>query len=171
MDNLLDIEVRLWDYIDGTGDASEKPVIEQLIAENAEWRAKYQELLEVHQLIDATELEQPSMRFTKNVMEEIARFQIAPATKKYINNKIIWGIAIFFITSILGFVIYGIAQIDWTTASSSQSTIGVDLTEVDYSKVFNNTLMNVFMMLNVVLGLMLLDRYLNSKRKNFIKEA
>jgi hypothetical protein len=36
---------------------------------------------------------------------------------------------------------------------------------VDYSRMFNNSFVNLFMMANVVLGLMLLDRYLHMKRK------
>ena len=36
---------------------------------------------------------------------------------------------------------------------------------------FNNNLMNVFMMLNVVLGLILFDRYLSNKKSKFTKEA
>jgi len=81
-------EQRLWDYIDGISSPSEKTVIEQLLEANAEWRAKYHELLDVHQLMQSSELEQPSMRFTKNVMDEIARLQIAPATSSYINKNI-----------------------------------------------------------------------------------
>jgi hypothetical protein len=171
MDNLMEIEARLWEYIDGSSDAKETAFVERLIAENAEWRAKYHELLELHQLIDATELEQPSMRFTKNVMEEIGKYHIAPATKTYINNKVIWGIALFFITAIVGFLIYGIAQIDWSVASNDQNPIGIDFTQVDYSRMFNNSFMNIFMMLNVVLGLMLLDRYLNDRKKKYLHKA
>jgi hypothetical protein len=36
---------------------------------------------------------------------------------------------------------------------------------------FNNTFVNAFMMANVLLGLMLLDRYLSNKRKQFQQEA
>jgi hypothetical protein len=163
------IEERLWNYIDGRSDAGEKTVIEKLLASNAEWKAKYQELLEVNMLLQASELEAPSMRFTKNVMEEIARLHIAPATKTYINKKIIWGIAIFFITIIIGFLIYGFGQMDWTSKGSVNNPI--DLSKVDYSKFFNNTYMNIFMMINVVLGLFLLDRYLANKRKKFREEV
>ena len=137
----------------------------KLIAENVVWKQRYHELLDLHQSINLIELEQPSLRFTKNVMEEIARYQIAPATKKYINNKIIWGIALFFGTLIIGFLIYGISQINWAAGTDSQSTIGIDFTQVDYSRVFNNNFVNIFMMLNIVLGLMLLDRYLNNRKK------
>ncbi len=160
------IELRLWDYIDGFSEASERAAVEQLIAEHVEWRAKYQELLEVHQMIQTTELEEPSMRFSKNVMEEITKYQIAPATKNYINQKIIWGIAAFFITAIVGFLVYGFSQVDWSTGNT-ESGFGIDFTRVDYSNMFNNTLMNGFMMLNVILGLMLFDRYLDMKKKQY----
>ena len=163
------MEMRLWEYIDGF--TSEAPVIESLIRENAEWKAKYAELMEIHQLMGETELEHPSLRFTKNVMEEIARYQIAPATKKYINTKIIWGLAAFFITIIVGFLAYGVSQIDWSAAGGSDNPIGIDLGAVDYSKMFNNSIVNGFMMLNILLGLLLLDRFLNMKRKSFMEEG
>ena len=65
-------------------------------------------------------------------------------------------------------MVYGISQIDWSTGDSSGTDIGVDLTSVDYSKMFNNTFVNLFMMINVILGLMLLDRYLNWKKKKLM---
>jgi len=162
-------EERLWDYIDGNSSPEEKTVIEQLLASDAEWRAKYSELLEVQQLLSSSELEAPSMRFAKNVMEEIAKLHIAPATKTYINKKIVWGIGIFFITLIVGFLVYGFGQVDWTVQGDSK--LPVDFGKVDYSKIFSNTFVNVFMMINVILGLFLLDRFLASKRKKFREEA
>ena len=162
-------EERLWDYIDGMCSLEEKSAIEQLLQSNAEWKAKYHELLEVNKLIQSSELEAPSMRFTKNVMEEIAKLHIAPATKTYINKKIIWGLGIFFITMIVGFLVYGFGQIDWKAKGDSK--IPDYLSKVDYSKFFNNTYMNVFLMINLVLGLFLLDRYLANKRMKFSEEA
>ena len=166
-----EIEVKLWEYIDGLTTAEERTVIETLVRENAEWKAKYQELLEVHQSLNLVELEQPSLRFTKNVMEEISRLQITPAAKQYINSKIVWGIAGFFITVIISFLVYGLSQIDWSTSQSVNTGVIEKITDADYSKVFNNTFVNVFLMLNVVLGLMLFDRYLNDKKKKLMKEA
>lgn len=170
MNTELEMETRLWEYIDGLSEGSEKSVIEQLIRDNTAWRAKYAELLDVHQALDLTELEQPSLRFTKNVMEEIAKYNIAPATKSYINNKIIWGIGLFFITLIVGLVVYGIAQVDWSVGSNTQSPIGVDFSAVDYSAIFSNTFVNIFMMANIILGLMLLDRVLAKKKEALQKE-
>ena len=160
-------EARLWEYIDGFGEASERSVIEKLVAENKTWREKYKELLELHQVMQSSDLEEPSMRFTKNIMEEISKLHIAPAAKNYINKKIIWGIGGTMIAMIIGFLIYGIAQINWSEGSSYTSK-GFDFTQVDYSKMFNNNLMNVFMMLNIVLGLIFLDRYLANRKDKHI---
>lgn len=162
-------EERLWDYIDGISSPEEKTIIEQLLESDMEWRDKYSELLEVQQLLQSSELEAPSMRFTKNVMEEIAKLHIAPATNTYINKKIIWGIGIFFITLIVGFLVYGFGQVDWTVQSDAK--LPVDFAKVDYSKIFSNNFVNAFMMINVILGLFLLDRFLASKRKKFREEA
>lgn len=167
--NFHDIEERLWNYIDGTGAAAERYAIEKLLHDNSEWKAKYHELLEVNKMLQSSELEEPSMRFTKNVMEEIAKLHIAPATKTYINKKIIWGISIFFITLVVGFLVYGFGQVDWT--ASGDSTISENLNKVNFSKFFNNSYVNVFMMINVILGLFLLDRYLANKRKKFREEV
>ena len=167
-------EERLWDYIDGVSSPGERTVIEQMIQTDLEWKSKYSELLEVQQLLQSSELEAPSMRFTKNVMEEIAKLQIAPATRNYINKRIIWGIGAFFITLIIGFLVYGFGQIDWSAQSDSKLPVdltNVDFSKVDYSKMFNNNLVNGFMMLNVILGLFLLDRYLANKRKKFHEET
>src|SRR5215213_8350997 len=100
-------------------------------------------------------------------MEEISKFHIAPAAKSYINKKVIWGIAAFFITLIVGFLVYAVAQVNWSEGTSD-NIIGIDFTKVDYSKMFNNNLLNGFMMLNVVFGLVILDRYLASKRNKLI---
>ncbi len=162
-------EERLWDYIDGIASAAETTTIAALIESNAEWRARYGELLEVQQLLASSELEEPSMRFTKNVMEEISKLHIAPATKTYINKNIIRGLAIFFITLVVGFLAYGFGQIDWTV--EGDSNLPIDFAKVDYSKMFSNDIVNVFMMINVILGLFLFDRYLANKRKQFRKEA
>jgi|KBSSwiS6_1023812.scaffolds.fasta_scaffold02163_3 hypothetical protein len=167
-----DMEQQLWSYIDGISSGEEKTSIEKLLETNLEWKNKYHELLQVNQLLKSSELEHPSMRFTKNVMDAIAKYHIVPATKQYINNRIIWGIGIFFILMIVGFLVYGFGQVDWTTPENGKSDIPVDFSKVDFSKVdfskfFNNTWVNIFMMINIVIGLALLDRILANKRKQF----
>jgi hypothetical protein len=164
MNTQQNIEERLWSYIDGVSAVEEKSAIEELLQSNLEWQRKYRELLEIHELLHSSELEEPSMRFTRNVMEEIARYQIAPATKTYLNKRIIYGIGTFLVTMIVGFLIYGFGQTDWSAGSATNVNMPVNLDKVDFTKFFNNTYVNIFMMINVVLGLGLLDRYLSKKK-------
>jgi hypothetical protein len=157
------IEMRLWDYIDGLVTAEEKMQIEELLKNDLQWKQVCGQLLEMHQRIkEDVQLEEPSMRFTKNVMEEISKTKIAPATKKYINRKIITGIAAFFIILIGGLLIYGFAEINWTQTNNASS---FDLSKFDISKYLNQPVLNIFWMCNVVFALILLDRYLSGKRK------
>ena len=172
MNTQRNIEDRLWDYIDGFSSSEEKTLIDELLESNEAWLAKFHELLEVHKLINSSELEEPSLRFAKNVMEEIAKYHIAPATKSYINKKIIWGIGGFFIAMIIGFLIYGFGQINWSTPGDSKLPIDldkIDLNKIDFNKFFNNTYMNIFMMINVVLALVLLDRYLSNRKNKTVR--
>lgn len=166
MDNAMEMDERLWSYIDGGGSDSERSAIDRLIRENSAWRAKYQELLELNSILGAeTELEAPSMRFTRNVMEEIARQQIAPAARSYINKRVIWGIAAFFGLLLVGFIVYGIGLINWTTPAGDSPLAG-SLAKTDYSRLWSNEYVNMFLMGNVLLGLLILERVLAQKNKD-----
>ena len=158
------IEEKLWDYIDGSMEKSEQAFIEQLLQNNQEWKAKYAELMEVHQLMqDDLDLEHPSLRFTQNVMEEISRLYITPATRNYINKNVIWGIGIFFLTTIIGLIVYAFGQIDWSQPDTGGIMNDMQV-NMNWGQFFSSTYMNVFIMVNIVLGLMLLDMYLTRKK-------
>jgi hypothetical protein len=165
------MEERLWDYIDGLGSSEERSAIQTLIAENIEWQHKYRELLNIHQLMNDVELEAPSMRFTKNVMEEIARQQVSPAAKTYINKNIIRSIGAFFLTMIGGFLVYCLGQFKWSAPSSTTSTIisniGLDneMKKFEWSRVFKSGYTNVFMLVLVILALVMLDMYFQRKKQ------
>jgi hypothetical protein len=166
------MEDRLWDYIDGISSPAERSAIDELLAANLEWQQKYRELLNVHQLLNASELDAPSMRFTKNVMEEIARHHVAPATKTYINKNIIRGIGAFFLTLIVGLVTYILSQFKWSATGNGSffvpksANLNLErLNNVNVSKAFNSTYITVFMLIAVVMGFMLLDMYLQRKRQ------
>lgn len=165
MNEPVNIEETLWNYIDNSLDEGQRSFVDELIRDNSEWKVKYAELLEVQQLMsNHIELEEPSMRFTQNVMEEISRLYITPAAKNYINKNVIWGIGIFFLTTIIGLLGYIFGQISWSAdAVGSRSS---QLTNIDWAGLFSGTYMNIFIMVNIILALMLLDMYLtNRKRK------
>jgi len=169
------MEDRLWNYIDGGCSPAERSAIESLIASNREWQEKYRELLNVHQLLNDSELEAPSMRFTKNVMEEISRYQIAPATKSYLNKNIIRGIGAFFLTMIAGLLTFVFSQIKWSSGSHTGTSpiklptaddLGLDkLNKIDYSKTFNSAWVIGFMLILIVMSWMLLDMYIQQKKR------
>jgi hypothetical protein len=163
------IEETLWNYIDGSVNESEQEFVEELLRTNSAWRQKYAELMEMHQVMqDDIDLEQPSLRFTQNVMEEISRLYIAPATRNYINKNVIRGIGLFFITTIVGLVGYIFGQIDWSQPESDMLN-NVQQKSLSWGNLFNSTYVNVFIMVNIVLGLMLLDMYLRRRREAAMK--
>jgi hypothetical protein len=163
------MEDRLWEYIDGLAGPAEKSTIEELLATNQEWREKYRELLDVHQLLNTSELDAPSMRFTRNVMEEIARFHVAPATRTYINKNVIRGIGAFFLTLILGFFTFILSQFRWSGHNDSSTLLpkapSLGLDKIDPSKYVNGAYISLFMLISVIMGLVLLDMYLGRKRR------
>jgi hypothetical protein len=123
-----------------------------------------------------TELEAPSMRFTKNVMEEIARYHVAPATRTYINKNIIRSIGGFLLALITGLLVYCLGQFKWSASSTSSNPlpkyninldkeINKEIDKFDWSRVFNSAYTNVFILVLVILGLVMLDMYLQRRRQ------
>jgi hypothetical protein len=173
MEPHIQMEERLWDYIDGLSSPAEKSAIENLIAENLEWQQKYKELLNIHQTMQEVELDAPSMRFSKNVMEEIAWLQVAPATKTYINKNVIRSIGAFFLTLIAGFLIYSLGQFKWSGSSGSSSgflphydvDIDTKMKAFNWGKFFNSSYTSAFVLVLVILALVMLDMYLQRKKQ------
>ena len=65
---------------------------------------------------------------------------------------------------VLGLIIYGFGQVNWSAPESGYG-LPVDISNLDWSKFFNNSFINIFVMVNVVLALMLLDIYLRKKKE------
>lgn len=169
MEANTEMEQQLWEYIDGIATPAERAVTEQLIATDDTWKATYEKLLVLHQSLADIELDEPSFRFTKNVMEAIAGAQIAPATRNYLNRRIVWGIAFFFILSILSILVYAVSTMEpEQTAGGENLNKWID--RLDFSSWINSTLVQGFILANVVLALVLLDGWLNKKKKEFSAE-
>jgi hypothetical protein len=74
---------------------------------------------------------------------------------------------------ILGFVTYVMAQFNWFSSGAGTSKLLTAnpnlnlerLNNVNVSRAFNGTYITVFMLIAVVMGLMLLDMYLQRKRQ------
>lgn len=152
------MEQQLWNYIDQLCTSEERIRVEQLLHSDPLWKAKYDELIDIHQLMNQVELEQPSMRFTKNVMEEVYRSQIAPATKQYINKNIIRGLMIFFLILIGGGVVYAFSQVSWS-AGGNTTVIPNPIESINWKSLLSSSYTTVFLLVNLVLGFILFDLY------------
>jgi hypothetical protein len=163
-----DIEHRIWEFIDGHCSPSEKEAIIQNLADSPVWKTKYNELVSIHEMLQKEELDMPSLRFTKNVMEEISRYQVAPATKNYINKNVIRGISSFFLVMIVGLIIYFVGQIHWNGNSTGNlvPAFSLEADKLNWSKILNNTYVNIFIGINTILGLILLDKYMQGRKKD-----
>ena len=103
------IEEQLWNYIDGQCTANEKAEIEAKLAIDSNYQAVYEELLAVNQELNNLEFEEPSLSFTRNVMEQV-KLEPRPVTlKTKIDKRIIYSIGAFFAISILGLFGYAIS--------------------------------------------------------------
>lgn len=158
------IEQRIWDYLDGTGTLQERELTERLIKTDPVYQQVYQECKSFNSLVSAADQDEPSMGFTRNVMERINLEPVPASFKSLIDKRIIFGIAGFFlftITALLGVLFY---QIDWS------ETAGFKIPEftmpaIDSSKYLNSTYINIFFFVDIIIGLYLFNGFLR-KRMN-----
>ncbi|MEO6630564.1 MAG: hypothetical protein ABIN13_02540 [Mucilaginibacter sp.] len=160
------IEEKLWNYIDGTCTADEQNAISKLIASDEAFRLKYNELLALNSEFATMELDEPPMAFTYNVIEAVRTEQAQVPLKAAINKRIIMGIAIFFVLTLTGFLVYAFTKMDF--ASMGSVNLGVKVPTnfkiPEVSTHFSKPLVEGFMFFDVVLGLFLLDGWLRRKK-------
>lgn len=158
------IEEKLWSYIDGTCTAAERENISMLIEQHAEYRQHYEELLQLHADFGNLELDEPPMAFTYNVMEQIRTQEASVPLKAAINKRIIYAIAAFFILTITVLLIFALRDINWSSSASSSTVQLQDKLKLpQVNNVFTGPWMQVFLFLDVILGLFLFDSYLRKR--------
>jgi|GEM_PF-6426822 len=143
--------------------AGEKTAIGQLLQSDAAWKEKYNELLRVNELLKSSVLDAPSLCFTKNVWRRMQSC-IAHRPPNLISIKKLSGLSAFCLFPSYWFF-YGFSQMGLTRGE--ESTLSKDLNKIDISKFFNNTWMNILMMVNIAIGLFLFYNYVTSKKKQF----
>lgn len=154
------IEEQLWDYIDGACLADEKAIIEANLATDLTWKETYQELLAVNAHLNSLDFEEPSMSFTRNVMEQV-NLELKPvALKTKVDTRVIYGIASVFIVSILGIFGYAIYM--------SDTSFTLNMPKIDFSlktdQLFNPYVLQAFVFVDVVLLLLYLDTVLRKSK-------
>jgi len=159
------IEEQLWNYIDGNCTATEKTEIEAKIASNLQYSTMYNELMAVHNELNLLGFEEPSMSFTRNVMEHV-NLELKPvALKTKVDNRIIYSIGAFFGLAILGIFIYAI--------SITKMDFDFKMPTIDFhlDKLVTSTSIQVFLMVDIALALVYLDSCLRKGRINAQKKG
>ena len=155
-------EEKLWNYIDGTCTPAEQEAIQLQIQQDEAFAAKYRELLLLNSEFAATELDEPPMAFTYNVMESIRKEHAATPLKASINKNIIRGIGLFFVVMISALLVFTFSQVKLGTGGLGAMPVKFSLPNL--SPLFSGPVMQVFWFLDIVLALYLFDNYLRKKR-------
>lgn len=154
------IEEQLWNYIDGNCTAVEKAEIEAKLAIDLRYQEVYEDLLAVNNELKQLDFEEPSLSFTRNVMEKVNQELRPVALKTKIDHRIIYTIAGFFIASILSIFAYAIVI--------SDVNFSFEMPKINFNtdKIINPVTIQLFVFIDVALALVYLDSYL---RKGKIK--
>ena len=160
------IETQIWEFVDGCCDEKEQDRINNLILTDPVWEQKFAEICALNDSLKSIlELEQPSLRFSKNVMDEVARVHIAPATRKYIDPRIITGIAVFFLTMLGGLLVFAAFKTNGHT-SSAFNFGKMPLKNFDYTSLMKGNMAFFAVAINVVLALVLTDKLLRHRARH-----
>jgi len=161
---MKNIEEELWNYLDGLGSEQERERISHLIATDKAYQQQYEELLSFNNELESIELDAPPMAFTYNVMETIRTEEASKPLKAAIDNRIIKGIALFFIVSILALVGMALATTNWNSVTTGGLKMPADLHLPSLKNIFNNTALKGFVFFDTVLALYLFDGYLRRRK-------
>ncbi|MCZ4224159.1 anti-sigma factor family protein [Pedobacter rhodius] len=156
------IEQQLWDYIDGNLNETQRKSIEEKIESDLSVKLQYEELLNLNIAFGEMELDAPSMSFTRNVMEEVALQPVPISLKTKVDNRIIFGIAAFFILailSILGYILYN------TTFSMPDFSKYFSV-NLNVEKLLTPTTLYIFLGVDLILGLIFMDYVFRKKLNN-----
>lgn len=164
------IAAQLWTYIDGDGTTAEREQIANQIAGNELWRKMYEELKETELLLAVPEPEQPSMRFTRNVMDVVSASHISAPATRYINMAVVKGIAAFFGISIGLLLAFTLLTVEWGPASSALlPKITMPSIRLHIPASWNSQAVYFVGLANVVLLLLFIDASLKRKRRTAVK--
>lgn len=156
------IEQQLWDYIDGNLNEIQRKNIEEIIEKDATVKLQYEELLNLNLAFSELELDEPSMSFTRNVIEMVALEPAPVSLKTKVDNRIIFGIGGFFVLSILSLLGYILYNSSFSLPDFSKYFT----TEFNLDKYITPTAMYVFIGFDIVIGLIFMDYFLRRKLNN-----
>ncbi|RYZ21553.1 MAG: hypothetical protein EOP49_46980, partial [Sphingobacteriales bacterium] len=144
-----EIELRIWEFLDGAGDSDTRQATARLISTEARWKSKHEEIMQLQAGLNSLETEQPSMRFSRNVMDAVAAIAPLRATSSYINKWIVGGVGAFFIVVILASLLDVARHAEWEGFSSGSLTKGFQTWSIPSFQI-SDTVLYFFAAINVI---------------------
>jgi len=159
-------EEQLWNYIDGFCTLEERAEIEKKLGTNQSLADLYKQLLAVNEQLNThLEIDEPSMSFTRNVMEQV-QHEIAPvALKTKIDRRIIYAIGGFFAVMLIGILVYAFAT------ATPDFTLKAPTVRFDLNIEISPAVLWTALFANAVLLLIYLDSYLRRGMKKAQKKG
>jgi hypothetical protein len=155
----------LWMYIDGICTADEESAIRQRIAADEAFSLKYNELISINAELSQIDLEEPSMAFTYNVIEEVRALEAQKPLTATINKRIIMGIATFFVSTIVALLVYTLYNVNWSAAD--HMVINVPGFKVpNLSSFITKPVIEGFLFFDLVLALFIFDHFFRKKSQS-----
>lgn len=120
---------------------------------------------QINALLEGMELEEPSMSFTRNVMEHVKHEAQPVSLKTKVDNRIIYSLAAVFVLCILSFMGYIIAN-----SSFNYSLPQFNIPKFSHSlnsavdKTLTSTFLKGFLFVDLIIGLLYFDHILRKKR-------
>ncbi|MEO5673095.1 MAG: hypothetical protein ABIQ74_00475 [Chitinophagales bacterium] len=155
------IEERLWDFIDGTCTTDEKYAIERSLQSDPTIKALYAEFIYINQNLKVAEPDEPSMRFTQNVMDKIALEPATKALQTQIDKRIINGIAALLLAPLSVLLIFMFTQLQWSEGKWNFSNL---LSEIQLHKLGGGVLFEAAIVAFMVTALFVIDQVLQYRK-------
>ena len=138
----------MWEVIDGIATPEIQQKHEQLMLIDAEYAAEYQQYALLDQQLYKLDLEIPSMRFTENVIDDVLHIKKSEKKKD-------WTPVIFLSAMV---ALSALVAVIFSTFSTSSNSVINNNTEGFLSFVSNPLVINSFLVLNIILILLIVDR-------------
>ena len=158
------IEQKVWDYLDGLGNTEERIEMERLIQSDPDYQAAHESLSEINNSLVNMDTEQPSLAFTRNVMDQLKGEPVPGSVKSLVDKRIISGLFFFFLTSIVILLAILLIQIEWGQ-SSQINNYSFQLPVVNFSSFINDWTIKGFYFVDAVIILYFFDHFLRRKNK------
>lgn len=158
------IEQKIWDYLDGKYAPTEARAIEELIGTDPEYKAAYEEITMIHQSLQQMDWEEPSLAFTRNIMDKIKDEPVPGSIQALVDKRIIRGLLGVFLGVIVAGLLIVLFQVDWSDGGGN--TFGLKIPERVLSVSASNWALKAFFFADTVIFLYLFDYFMRRRTKN-----